>query len=359
MKTSDKLKRKPLHIMECHVKGYTQMCPYIPKYKRGKFLGLCDKFMIEHLKKLDINTLQIMPVFLSKDTYWNYDTLDYFTLNPEFGTLSEFKHMLNTLQSKGIKVVLDIVVTHTHHEADIEGIYYTKEDMSGCGNSVDCEKSLPYLTTVTEYWLRDVGVDGFRLDLGAICGVEGGVFKKDAKFFKMLEGYPDKTFITEPYGCMCHYELGNFPEWMYELNGKFCKATRKGHTYWCEDDLPWERSVNFIASHDGFCAVDAVSYERKHNEHNGESNNDGDNDNASYSHGVEGDTNDPNTLSKRKKHLSRMFWELYNYSYNWLLLAGDELGNTQEGCNNNYLVDDERVWVSWDKYKEYFGGDHG
>lgn len=343
-------KKQSLHIMECHVKGYTQQCPYIPEYKRGKFLGLCDDFMIKHLKSLDINTLQIMPVFLSKGTFWNYDSLSYTCLNDEFGSLNDFKLMVYTLQYSGIKVVLDVVFTHTHNEANIEGIYYTENDMSGCGNSVDCLKSLPYLTKISKYWLSDIGVDGFRLDLGAICGVENGVFNKNAQFFNMLGEYPDKTFIAEPYGCMCHYELGNFPDWMYELNGKFCKATRKGRTYWCKDDLPWERSINFIASHDGFNAVDSVCYEHKHNEHNCEGNEDGDNNNASCNHGAEGVTNDAKILEERKEHLDRMFWELYNYSYNWLLLAGDELGNSQDGCNNNYLVDDERAWVDWSKY---------
>lgn len=346
--------RKPLHILECHVKGYTKQCNFIPEYKRGKFLGLCDDFMIKHLKNLNINTLQIMPIFKSKDTYWNYDSLSYMDINTSMGTLEDFKLMLSTLQSNGIKVVLDVVYTHTHNEASIEGVYYTDRDLSGCGNSVDAVKSLPVIKASMDYWLNIIGVDGMRFDLGAILFIEDGVFKREGVFAKTLESYNDKIFIVEPYGCNCYYELGNFPEYIYELNGKFCKAVRKGEPYWCGDDLLWEKSINYIASHDGFCAADIVAYNEKHNWHNLEHNQDGDNDNASYNHGVEGYTDNEDILNKRNKHLYRMFEELYTHSYNWLLLAGDEIGNSQQGCNNNYLIDDERAWVDWSKYSEYF-----
>lgn len=336
-----------MKFYELNVKGLTMLHPLIPNEKKGKFLGVCDPVMINHFKTQHVDVIQLMPVFDKHETYWGYDPISWMELNPEFGTLEEFKEMLNTLQAHGFKVILDVVYNHT--AVPLDGVTYYKGDLhniTGCGNTVDVRASLDVIMESIHYWMRDIGVDGMRFDLAAVMGIENGVFNKEAEFFKQMWQYQDKILVAEPYAACGYYEFGNFPDNWLELNCKFRDAVRQNHEYWC-NEIDWKRSVNFITCHDGFTLEDLVSYSRKYNDANGEDNRDGRDDNHSYNHGVEGVTSCPDVLNARKASKDRMQWQLEHHSYHYLVLAGDEVDNTQFGNNNAYCQDNEIGWVIW------------
>lgn len=345
-------KKSPLHIMECHVQGYTMQCPYIPEHKRGKFLGLCDPFMIDHLKKLGVNTVQIMPIMKKNNTYWGYDSVAWCQHEESYGTESELRTMVKTLQDNGFKVILDVVFNHS--SKPIEGVQYYDWNVTGCENTVDVRNSLHIIKRAMDYWLRDIGVDGFRYDLAGVLGREGGEFKKDAAFFKLVHRiYSDKIHIAEPYD-IAAMNLGMFPESWYELNHHVRDTIRSGFTYNGTTALSEARSIGFVTVHDGMTLRDTTEYNNKHNWMNMEGNRDGANDNKSCNHGVEGPSDNPCIIEAREKHKFGMIRNLRENCYNWLILQGDELNNSQGGCNNGYLFGNQITWVDWSQYETEF-----
>lgn len=334
-------------IYEAHVKGLTALNNNVPQWKRGKFLGVCDDWMINHMKSLGVDAIQLMPVFDSVETYWGYDTCDWFNLNPKYGDLDEFKIMVETLQNNGIAVILDVVYNHYHGKT--KGVYWYDWDVSGCGNTVDVKKSLPVIMESMEYWLRTVGVDGMRFDLANILGREGGNFNPQAEFFKECEKrFLDKILIAEPWDC-AEYSLGRYPENWLELNGRFRDDVRDGDEYnWATSPIEAHRSVNFITCHDGFTLADLVSYGRKHNHSNGEDNRDGCDNNRSWNHGVEGHTYNEDVIQKRQEHRDWLWEQLMTSPGHKMILAGDEVNNTQFGNNNTYCQDNPLGWVIWE-----------
>lgn len=332
-------------IYECHVRGLTKINFNIPEEKRGTFLGVSDPWMINHLKSLSVDAVQLMPVFDSVGTYWGYDPCSWMELNTEYGTLSDFKRMLDELHCAGIKVILDVVYNHTYGK--LPDVYYYDWDVTGCGNTVDVPRSLKAIQRSMDFWLDDIGVDGMRFDLANVLGREGGDFNPDTKFFKWTEKFAGrKILIAEPWDC-AEYSLGRYPEHWWELNGKFRDAVRQGHEYKEGIDIPIHRSVNFVTCHDGFTMEDLVSYNSKHNFQNGENNRDGSDCNYSYNNGVEGFTTDELTLHKRHLHKKYLRERLQSSKGHKLILAGDEVDNTQFGNNNAYCQDNPLGWVIW------------
>jgi isoamylase len=354
-KEDNMFKREPLHIYECHVKGATKLCPYIPEYKRGKFLGLCDEFMISHLKSLDINTVQIMPITKKYKSYWGYDVVAFDKHEESYGTEDELKLMVKTLQDNGIEVVLDLVFNHS--AIPIEGVTYYDWDVTGCGYCVDVKASLDVIIPAIRYWLREINASGIRYDLAGVLGREGGNFNPDAEFFKLVEKeFSDKIHIAEPYD-LGEQDLGRFPEHWYELNHHCRDTIRYGFPYKDESVISKERAVNYVICHDSFTLEDFVSFNEKHNEVNGEDGRDGNDDNKSYNHGFEGYTEDLEINANRQEHKKWLIDTLKECSINWLVLAGDEIGNTQNGNNNPWRFDKEFAWVDWSKYNKYFKGE--
>lgn len=346
-------------IYEAHVRGTTMLNFNLPAELRGKYLGMSHPLMIAHLKKLKVTTVQLMPVFASKGTYWGYDPVSWTELNPLYGTLEEFKQMISEFHKNGIEVILDVVYNHTappdnecsnprwitKNEGPIKGVKYYNWDVTGCGNTVNVKESLPVIMESIDYWLRDIGVDGMRFDLANVLGREGGDFNINAEFFKLMEQYSDKILIAEPWDCS-EYSLGRYPNNWLELNGKFRDATRQGYQYKEGTHLPVHRGVNFVTCHDGFTLEDLVSYNNKHNHSNGENNRDGCNNNNSYNFGVEGQTRDHNIKHARTVHKYWLNKQMMDSKGHVLILAGDELGNTQFGNNNSYCQDNPLGWVT-------------
>lgn len=342
-----------MNILELHVKGFTVECPLVSVLNRGKFLGLCEPAMIDHYKSISIDTLQLMPVFDSKDSFWGYDPTSWTELNPEFGTLEEFKIMLATLKENGIKVILDVVYNHTHKSRSIPGVVYSDFDTTGCGQAVDVGASLPVIMRSIHYWLRSVGVDGMRFDLAVAVGRENGRFNPNGKFFKAMEQYSDKILIAEPWDMFKDdsYQLGNFPSNWLELDGKFSNEVKSGDESSCSWHLEESRAVAYVICHDSFTLADFVSYSEKHNHANGEDNRDG-NDNHSWNNGVEGPTDDPIILERRESHKAWLMKQLWDSPTHRMFAGGDAFGNTNWGNSNPWNQDNETGWVNWDNFKD-------
>ena len=342
---------QPEVLYSVHPKGGTINCTHIPKEARGTFNAFTYKFMIDHLKSQKVTAVQFMPIFKSKGTYWGYDPVSWFEVNPEYGTIEEFKRMTKILQSNGIKVILDVVYNHTAEP--MEGVSYYPEDshlhnITGCGNTVNVKESLPVIMESIDYWFQEVGVDGMRFDLAAVLGIQDGHFSKDAEFFKHMEAYKDKLLIAEPYAAGSYWQLGDFPYHWRELNPESRDAIRAGHTYWCDENvIEWERSINYVTCHDGFTLQDVVSYSRKYNLENGEHNQDGCNHEYCNNHGVEGPTTDPEIIAAREATKKKMMDNLRISSHSMLIRAGDEFGNSQWGNNNAYKHGNHTSYLNW------------
>lgn len=352
---SDKVKV----IYELHVKGLTMLNLNIPKWKRGKFMGVCDDWMIKHLQSLNVDAVQIMPVFNSESSYWGYDTNSWTELNPEYGTDGEFERMVTKLQAHGIKVILDVVYNHTappknheenpdwilKNEGPIDGVKYYDWDVTGCGNTVDVKASLPIIMSSINYWMQLV--DGMRFDLAGVLGREGGNFNPDAEFFKRMKKHSDngKILIAEPYD-LGEYSLGRFPSDWLELNTKVRDQIRDQKCY-LHTEFDVNRSVAFVTCHDGFTLHDLVCYDRKHNDANGENSRDGSDHNLSHNCGCEGETTDPQINEWRRMRKEHMMNALYSYTGVIMLLAGDEVNNSQSGNNNVWNQDNPTGYINW------------
>jgi glycogen operon protein len=403
----DRAPRTPMRdtvIYELHVKGFTQRHPGIPEGLRGTYAGLASPPAIEHFKRLGITAIELLPVQAFTDerrllqnglkNYWGYNTIGFFAPELRYsatGTLGEFKTMVKTLHAAGIEVILDVVYNHTaegdHHGPTLafrgidNFIYYRLDphdasrylNFTGTGNSLNTAHRVA-LTLVMDslrYWVEEMHVDGFRFDLAATLarGAPGG-FDRNGAFLAAVRQDPVLARVklfAEPWDVADGgYQLGNFPSGWSEWNDKYRDAVR---SYWKGDggrvgelasrlsgssDV-FERSgrgpassVNFVATHDGFTLHDLVSYEKKRNEANLEDNRDGSNDNRSANYGVEGPTENREIISLREKQKRNLLATLLFSQGVPLLLAGDEIGRTQQGNNNAYCHDSELSWVDWD-----------
>ncbi len=390
-------------IYELHVRGHTIRHPAVPPGHRGTFLGLGEPAVIEHLVKLGVTAVELLPVHAIVDekglvdrglrNYWGYNSIAYFAPDPRYYGASghgEFKTMVHRLHEAGIEVILDVVYNHTAEGNHLgptlsyRGIdnasYYRLvpgderyyENFSGCGNTLNLRhpRVLQMVMDSLRYWAEEMRVDGFRFDLAASLARERAGFDGGSGFLDAVRQDPVLSrvkLIAEPWDLGGDgYRLGAFPPGWSEWNGRYRDTVRR---FWRGDggligelasrltgssDLfgwggrrPWA-SVNFITAHDGFTLADLVAYERKHNAANGEDNRDGTDANYSWNGGVEGPTDDPEVLAVRRRQRRNLLATLLLSQGVPMLLGGDELGRGQGGNNNAYCQDNDISWIDWD-----------
>jgi len=396
-------------IYEVHVKGFTARHPEVPPALRGTYAGLAHPAAIQHLRELGVTAVELLPVhqfvhdgsLLDKGlrNYWGYNSIGFFAPHDEYGSrrdavmgpCAEFKHMVRALHQAGIEVILDVVYNHTgegNHLGPMlsfrgldNGAYYRivqdnksyYMDYTGTGNTLNMQH--PYVLQLVmdslRYWVEEMHVDGFRFDLAATLARELHDVDRLATFFQLVQQDPvlrRVKLIAEPWDLGENgYQVGGFPPLWSEWNGRFRDGVRDfwrchpgaladfGYRFTGSSDL-YERdgarrpqaSVNFVTAHDGFTLRDLVSHHDKHNAANGEENRDGSDDNRSWNGGAEGDTDDPNVNAVRARQQRNLLATLLLAQGVPMLLAGDELGRTQQGNNNAYCQDNEISWFDWE-----------
>ncbi|GAC1333422.1 MAG: glycogen debranching protein GlgX [Candidatus Dormibacteria bacterium] len=393
-------------IYEAHVKGFTRLNPDIPAELRGTYAGLAHPAALDHLRRLGITAVELMPVhhFIDSETlvaqgmsnYWGYDSLGYFAPEARYssagdggGQVREFKALVRTLHAAGFEVILDVVYNHTC-EGDHRGptlsfrgidnaSYYrlgeqdpgTYFDVTGTGNTLNVRQpqTLQLIMDSLRYWVTEMHVDGFRFDLASALARQFYEVDRLSAFFDIIHQDPvlsQVKLVAEPWDVgEGGYQVGNFPVRWAEWNGKYRDTVRdywRGHSgvrdlayrltgssdlYQEDGRRPWS-SINFVTAHDGFTLYDLVSYNDKHNQANGEDNRDGTDDNRSWNCGAEGATDDPEVLKLRARQQRNLLATMFFSQGCPMLLSGDEIGHTQHGNNNAYCRDDEVSWLDWD-----------
>ncbi|MCC4908283.1 glycogen debranching protein GlgX [Microbacterium sp. cx-59] len=394
-------------IYEAHVRGLTERHPGIPDEIRGTYSAIAHPVIIEHLKKIGVTAIELMPVhqFVNDDTlqqkglsnYWGYNTIAFFAPQNTYSStgelgqqVQEFKGMVRALHAAGIEVILDVVYNHTaegnhmgpmlsmrgidnqayYRLEDDDKRYYT--DYTGTGNSLNVGNphALQLIMDSLRYWVLEMHVDGFRFDLAATLAREFYDVDRLAAFFELVQQDPvvsQVKLIAEPWDIgPGGYQVGNFPPQWTEWNGKYrdtvrdfwrgepstlgefaSRLTGSADLYEHDGRRP-VASINFVTAHDGFTLRDLVSYNEKHNDANGEDGNDGESHNRSMNFGVEGPTDDPAILEMRARQQRNFIATLLLSQGVPMLLHGDELGRTQQGNNNGYAQDNELTWVDWE-----------
>ena len=379
----------------------------MPEDIRGTYAGIGHPATIEHLTKLGITAIELMPVhqfvqdFSLLDqglrNYWGYNTIGFFAPHNEYaayGTrgeqVPEFKGMVKALHEAGIEVILDVVYNHTaegNHKGPTlafrgidNGSYYRLVDddpahyydTTGTGNSLLMRHPhvLQLIMDSLRYWVLDMHVDGFRFDLAATLARQFHDVSRLSAFFDIIQQDPvisQVKLIAEPWDLGDGgYQVGNFPPLWTEWNGKFRDTVRDfwrgepatlgefASRFTGSSDL-YEHSgrkpiasINFVVAHDGFTLNDLVSYNEKHNEANGENNQDGESHNRSWNCGVEGPTDDPAINALRLQQRRNFLTTLLLSQGVPMIAHGDEMGRTQLGNNNAYCQDNDLTWVDWD-----------
>jgi len=394
-------------IYEAHIKGMTMRHPDIPEELRGTYAGMAHPAIIEHLTKLGITTVELMPIqqFTNDTTlqakglsnYWGYNTIGYFAPHNGYAAtkdpgaqVSEFKAMVKALHAANIEVILDVVYNHTaegNHMGptlSFRGIdnpsYYRLVDgdrqhyfdTTGTGNSLlmSSPQVLQLIMDSLRYWVTEMHVDGFRFDLASTLARQFAEVDRLSAFFDLIHQDPvvsQVKLIAEPWDVGADgYQVGGFPPLWSEWNGRYRDTVRdfwrgefsslpdfasrlagSSDLYGTTGRKP-TASINFVIAHDGFTLRDLVSYNEKHNEANLEGGADGANDNRSWNCGVEGDTDDEDIIELRYRQ-QRNFLTTLMFSQGVPMIAhGDELGRTQRGNNNAYCQDNELSWIDWD-----------
>ncbi|MGH8136914.1 MAG: glycogen debranching protein GlgX, partial [Steroidobacteraceae bacterium] len=401
----DRPPRVPWHdtvIHEAHVRGMTLHHPDVPAQLRGTYAGIATAPVIDHLLRLGITTLELMPVHAYVDdrhllekglrNYWGYNTIGFFAPELRYsaiGRISEFKTMVKALHSAGIEVILDVVYNHTAEgnqmgpTLSFRGIdnasyyrlvpddprYYM--DFTGTGNTLNLQhpRVLQLIMDSLRYWVLEMHVDGFRFDLASALARELFDVDRLGSFFDTIGQDPALSqvkLIAEPWDIGSGgYQVGNFPPGWNEWNDKYRDTMR---AYWKGDggligdfaqrftgssDLyeasgrKPHASINFVTAHDGFTLDDLVSYNEKHNEANLEENRDGENNNLSWNCGAEGPTDDPAVVDVRERQVRNFLATLLLSQGVPMISHGDEIGRTQRGNNNTYCQDNELTWIDW------------
>ena len=392
-------------IYECHVKGATVRHPDVPEELRGTYLGLCSDAMLDHLVALGVTAVELLPVHQfvvdrhladrGLTNYWGYNTLCFFAPDARYSArergvqVYEFKTMVRTFHAAGIEVILDVVYNHTaegNHlgpTLSLKGIdnraYYRfvpgspryYHDFTGAGNSLNVRhpRTMQLIMDSLRYWVTEMHVDGFRFDLAPVLAREQLEFDSFSSFFDIVQQDPVLSrvkLIAEPWDIgPGGYQAGGFPVRWAEWNGRYRDTIRrlwKGERGQMADvaarlagsadiykwtDRQTYASVNFVTAHDGFTLFDLVSYERKHNEGNGEANRDGTDDNLSRNWGAEGETSSDAVLDMRFRAMRNLLATLAFSQGVPMLSHGDELARSQRGNNNAYCQDNETTWLDW------------
>jgi isoamylase len=389
-------------LYEAHVKGLTQQREDVPPAWRGTFRALTASTVVDHLKRLGVNAIELLPIHAFVDdrhlverglsNYWGYNTLGFFAPEPRYasdGALDEFRSTVSRLHDAGIEIILDVVYNHTaegnhlgptlsFRGIDNSSYYWLSpgqpryyEDFTGCGNALNLThpRVLQLVMDSLRYWTEICRVDGFRFDLATTLGRGPQGFDRGAAFFAAIRQDPvlaRTKLIAEPWDLgPGGYQVGGFPSGWSEWNDHFRRTLRR---YWSGEgsligDLAGRMtgsgdlfahkgraprsSINHVTVHDGFTLADLVSYEQKHNEANGEDNRDGSDENDSTNCGVEGPTDDPDILALRRQLRRNLLACLMLAQGVPILVAGDEVGNSQNGNNNAYCQDNPTGWVDW------------
>ncbi|SHN48018.1 glycogen debranching protein GlgX [Cryptosporangium aurantiacum] len=404
--------RSPRHqyhdtvIYETHVRGLTMNHPGVPKALRGTYAGIGHPAVVEHLSKLGVTALELMPVhhfvhdhyLVEKGlrNYWGYNTIGF--LAPYSGYSStgtrgqqvqEFRAMVKALHAADIEVILDVVYNHTaegnhlgptlsfrgidnrtyYRLVDDQPEYYM--DYTGTGNSLNVRQphSLQLIMDSLRYWVTEMHVDGFRFDLAATLAREFYDVDRLSTFFEVIQQDPivsQVKLIAEPWDVgPGGYQVGNFPPLWTEWNGRYRDTVRdfwrgepgtigefasrisgSADLYQHDGRRP-VASINFVTCHDGFTLNDLVSYNEKHNDENGEDNKDGESHNRSWNCGVEGPTDDQEVLELRARQRRNFLATMLLSQGVPMIGHGDELGRTQRGNNNAYCQDSDLSWVDW------------
>jgi glycogen operon protein len=407
---ADRQPKTPYHdtlIYEAHVKGLTVAHPEIPEEQRGTYAGLAHPMMIEHLQRLGVTAVELMPVheFLNDHhleeqglaNYWGYNTIAFLAPYHGYaadtrpgGQVNEFKAMVRALHHAGIEVILDVVYNHTaegNHMGpmlSMRGIdnaayyrlveddkqYYM--DYTGTGNSLNVRNphTLQLIMDSLRYWVLEMHVDGFRFDLASTLAREFYDVDRLSAFFDLVQQDPvisQVKLIAEPWDVgPGGYQVGNFPPLWSEWNGKYrdtvrdfwrgepgtlgefaSRLTGSSDLYQHDGRRPYA-SINFVTAHDGFTVADLVSYNEKHNDANGEGGNDGESHNRSWNCGVEGPTDDQAVLELRLRQQRNFIATMLVSQGVPMMLHGDEVGRTQQGNNNVYCQDNELSWMDWE-----------
>jgi isoamylase len=405
----DRAPQTPYHetvIYEAHVRGLTLCHPDIPPEQRGTYAGLAHPAVIAHLQRLGVTAVELMPVhqFISEQSlvarglsnYWGYNTIGFLAPHNRYSSagqrgeqVGEFKAMVKSLHEAGIEVILDVVYNHTaegdHRGPTLSlrgidnGAYYRLDsaepwrylDYTGCGNSLNARHphSLQLVMDSLRYWILEMHVDGFRFDLASALARELHDVDRLSTFFDLVQQDPvvsQVKLIAEPWDVgEGGYQVGNFPPLWTEWNGKYrdtvrdfwrgrpevigefaSRLTGSSDLYASSGRRP-VASINFVTCHDGFPLKDLVSYNHKHNEANGEDNRDGTDDNRSWNCGAEGPSADRDILALRARQQRNFIVTLFLSQGVPMLLAGDEMGRTQQGNNNAYCQDNEISWLDW------------
>ncbi len=394
-------------VYELHVKGFTARHPEIPPHLRGTYAGLAHPAAVEHLQRLGVTAVELMPVhhFVSEPhllrkgltNYWGYNSVGYFAPHAAYsasgsggGQVREFKAMVRTLHAAGIEVLLDVVYNHTA-EGDALGptlswrgidnlSYYRTErdeparyrDYTGCGNTLDVRSPhvLQMIMDSLRYWVTEMHVDGFRFDLASALARSFHDVDKLSAFFDLIQQDPvvnQVKLVAEPWDVgEGGYQVGQFPPLWTEWNGEYRDTVRdvwRGHgsgvrtlayrlsgssdLYQDDGRRPYA-SINFVTAHDGFTLRDLTTYEHKRNDANGEDGRDGDSHNRSWNGGVEGETTDPGVNALRLRQARNLLATLLLSTGVPMLSMGDEVRRTQGGNNNAYCQDGPVSWMDWD-----------
>lgn len=390
-------------IYEAHTRGLTMRHPGIIKADRGTFRALASPPIIEHLLRIGVTAIELLPIHAYLDdrhlveqglrNYWGYNTLSFFAPHARYlksWDVREIQQTVDTFHEAGIEVILDVVYNHTCEGNELgptlsfRGIdnaaYYLLSpenprhsfDTTGCGNTLNVEHPmvLRMVMDSLRYWVEMMHVDGFRFDLASTLGREATGFEREGSFFAAIRQDPvlsSVKLIAEPWDVGHEgYQVGGFPWPFREWNDQARDDIR---AYWRGDHglvpamaerlsgspvqfdhshRPSTTSINFVAAHDGFTLWDTVSYTEKHNEANKEDGKDGHNHNLSDNLGVEGPTDDSAILTAREARVRAMLATIAMSQGVPMILAGDEFGQTQNGNNNAYCQDNETAWLDWD-----------
>jgi glycogen operon protein len=394
-------------IYEAQCKGMTARHPAVAAELRGTYLGFVAPPVLEHLVGLGVTAVELLPIHhvvserhlarLGLTNYWGYNTLGFFAPDARFASaggrgeqVREFQTLVRTLHRIGIEVILDVVYNHTA-EGDrlgptlgFRGIdnrtYYRLTDgdrrdyvnYTGCGNTLDLRQPAVRALVVDSlrYWVEIMHVDGFRFDLASALARDPETFDAGAALFTDLRAEPalaDVKLIAEPWDATADgYRLGAYPPPWREWNDRYRDGARRwwhGEPARASDFATrlcgsldvfggpgrgTTASVNFITAHDGFSLRDLVSYNRKHNEANGEAGRDGTEQNWSWNCGAEGASDDADIRALRARQQRNLLATLLLSRGVPMLRAGDEIGQTQDGNNNAYCQDNPTTWLDWE-----------
>src|SRR6266511_2325947 len=363
-------------IYECHVRGMTMRHPGVPRRLRGTYLGMISDPIIDHLRSLGVTAVELMPVHqfvrdrrlvdMGLTNYWGYNALSFLAPDVGYATgglgqqVDEFKTMVKGLHRASIEVILDVVYNHTGEDNVAFYRLLPDEprrymDFTGTGNSLNMlhPRTIQLIMDSLRYWIEEMHVDGFRFDLAPVLARVLYEVHRLGTFFDSIQQDPQISqvkLIAEPWDLgEGGYQVGNFPTGWAEWNGKYRDSVRR---FWRGDtgqvpelasrlsgssDLYQASgrrtyaSINFVTAHDGFTLHDLVSYERKHNEANGDENRDGTDDNLSRNWGAEGST-ESNRINAMRERMKRNFRATLVLSQGvTMLLGGDEMGRSQGG----------------------------